>query len=187
MEDMRILKWVMNHRYSSAIVFSTFLVLGLLIGATFSLLTDQVSEDPDVVYIRPFDCASHIESLPEEYVDDVNASCNDWMGRGIVERADLRRWFARNEVHYVEEPFFWEPNLLGYVRYVGTHWEFWVKDYDDILDISIPGVVQRRTAYHEAGHIALLAAGIEISGEVHHQMMDELELCPDACPSDMEY
>ena len=135
----------------------------------------------------PVDCASYIENLPADIRSDVNDACTTYIEAGLVTESVLTEWLECNRVAYVTSPFFFDPTILGYTRKVGIrtpYIELWVFDVRESPSIDFLHSMRRRVAFHEMGHIILMAAGYD--GEnlnlTHHAIMDAYEVCPDRCP-----
>lgn len=131
----------------------------------------------------PVECGRAIEDLPRQLEIPVNQACRQWLRSGIVEREQLQSWLDSRTIRYYGDPI---PGESGRVQVTATHVIF-----------SVPVCVQwsedrcisfisgwRDVVFHEVGHLAMLAAGIP--GRDHHQIMDEMEMCPGRCPSTID-
>ena len=130
-------------------------------------------------------CARHIEELPSELYHQVNTACRDWLRNAhVISPEALRDWLSNERIIYSGEPIEGER---GRVQRLGSHILFSVPF---CLDEREEGkcvhfiVGARRTAYHEAGHLVLMAAGIHTSE--HHALMDAYRLCPGECPDNWD-
>lgn len=175
-------KFVMRHKEKFQVMFlaALFAVLAGIVDHNGCLDRDPLAE---------VNCAQYIEDLPEELYGDVNAACNQMILEGHVTAAETRRWFNQNRVKYLEVPFMFNPNLLGYVMPRSIYHEFYVmpapSDSGELEELY--PIMRRRVAFHETIHIMLIIKGVSFNNDRHHEFMDQNELCPGRCPEHMTH
>lgn len=129
-----------------------------------------------------FYCDKHIEGLPSEFSQHVAQACRDYVKAGLVERSVLREFMETYHIRYDETFVVGER---GSVTRIAAGYLFRVPlcERDESGECYSYYVGAQDIAYHETGHLALLAAGVP--GPEHHAIMHRYELCPGLCPDDV--